>query len=183
MNRNSLFPQTIFVSLNYCCWLEQCCTDRCYGFSVKFTEQPSNMQKHAFLCQRNCIYVYVTRKVYHGIHSHIESVVDTPVDIGVSVLADMYNWQQLVCVMCPLLCSVWCENCFLWPYCILPVVNFSLITGLYVGMSNIQISPLHWCTRSTVVAKHSSFNDYWQSFNLKNEEKQDCRTFQVLLCI
>lgn len=91
MNHNSLFPQTIFVSLNYCCWLEQCCTDRCYGFSVKFTEQPSNMQKHAFLCQRNCIYVYVTRKVYHGIHSQIESVVDTPVDIGVSVLADMYN--------------------------------------------------------------------------------------------
>ncbi len=56
------------------------------------------MQKHAFLCQRNCIYVYVTRKVYHGIRCQIESVVDTPVDIGVSVLADMYNWQQLVCV-------------------------------------------------------------------------------------
>lgn len=49
------------------------------------------MQKHAFLCQRNCIYVYVTRKVYLGIHSQIESVGDTPVDFGVSVLADMYN--------------------------------------------------------------------------------------------
>lgn len=42
-----------------------------------------------FLCQRNCIYVYVTRKVYHG--TQIESVINTPVDIGVSVLADMYN--------------------------------------------------------------------------------------------
>lgn len=49
------------------------------------------MQKHAFLCQRNCIYVYVTRKLYHGIRGLIESVVDTPVDIGFSVLADMYN--------------------------------------------------------------------------------------------
>lgn len=48
------------------------------------------MQKHAFLCQRNCIYVYVT-KVYNGICSHNESVVHTPVDIGLSVLADMYN--------------------------------------------------------------------------------------------
>lgn len=91
VNYNSLFLQTIFVSLNYCCWLDQCCTYKCYGFSVKFTEQPSNMQKHAFLCQRSCIYVYVTRKVYHGIRGQIESVVDTPVDIGVSVLADMYN--------------------------------------------------------------------------------------------
>lgn len=46
------------------------------------------MQKHAFLCERNCIYVYVTRKVYHGIRVQIESAVDTHVDIGFSVLAD-----------------------------------------------------------------------------------------------
>lgn len=48
------------------------------------------MQKHAFLCQRDCIYVYVTRKVYHGTCVQIESV-DTPVDTGISVLADVYN--------------------------------------------------------------------------------------------
>lgn len=106
------------------------------------------MQKHAFLCQRNCIYVYVTRKVYHGTRGQIESVVDTPVDIGVSVLADMYNWQQLVCVMCPLLHSVWCEICFCG--LILPVVKFSLITGLYVGMSNIQVSHLTICNTAAL---------------------------------
>lgn len=49
------------------------------------------MQKHAFLCQRNCIYVYVMRKVHPGIGGYVESAVDTPVDIGVSVLADTYN--------------------------------------------------------------------------------------------
>lgn len=160
MNYNSLFPQTIFVSLHFCCWLDQCCTDKCYGFSVKFTEQPSNMQKHAFLCQRNCIYVYVTRKVYHGIRGQIESVVDTHVDIGFSVLADVYTWQQLVCVTCPLLRSVWCENCFCG--LILPVVNFSLITGLYVGMSNIQVSHLRSVSTDALAVllwlKHPSFN-------------------------
>lgn len=133
------------------------------------------MQKHAFLCQRNCIYVYVTRKVYHGICGLIESVVDTPVDIGFSVLADMYNWQQLVCVTCPLLHSVGVKIVFRG--LILPVVNFSLITGLYVGMSNIRVSHLWsvtWCTRSTVVAKHPPLSDYWQTLDLKNEEKPDC---------
>lgn len=74
------------------------------------------MQKHAFLCQRNCIYVNVTTKVY-DIGSQNESVVDIPVDIGVSVLADMYNWHRLVCV-CDVpftqFSLVW--NLFLWPY-------------------------------------------------------------------
>ncbi len=43
------------------------------------------------MSQRDCIYVYVTRKVYHDTCGQIESVVDTPVDTGVSVLADVYN--------------------------------------------------------------------------------------------
>lgn len=137
MNYNSLFPQTISVSLNCCCWMERCSTGKCYEFSVKFTEQPSNMQKHAFLCQRNCIYVYVLRKVYHGVCVQLESV--TPVDTGISVLADMYNGQQLVCATCPLLRSVWLWQLFLWPY-ILPVIHSSLITGVYLGLSNIQVS-------------------------------------------
>lgn len=68
------------------------------------------MQKHAFLCQRNCIYVYVSRKLYYGICVQLGSV--TAVDTGISVLPDMYYGQQLVCATCPLLCSVWCENCF-----------------------------------------------------------------------
>lgn len=49
------------------------------------------MQEHAFLCQRNCIYVYVTRKVYNSICGQNEIVVDIPVDTGVSVSADMCN--------------------------------------------------------------------------------------------
>lgn len=174
MNYNSLFPQTIFVSLNYCCWLEQHCTDKCYGFSVKFTEQPSNMQKHAFLCQRNCIYVYVVRKVYHGICIQLESVVDTPVDTGISVLADMYNWQQLVCATCPLSCSVWCEHCFLWPY-VSPVIHFSWITGVYVGLSNIEIFhslPVTLMHLLYFVAKHPSFYDNWQTLTWKMKKSK-----------
>lgn len=41
------------------------------------------MQKHAFLCQRNCIYVYALRKVYRGCGSQNESVADSPAGTGV----------------------------------------------------------------------------------------------------
>lgn len=139
MNHNSLFLQTIFVSLNYCCWLEQYCTDRCYGLSVKFTEQPSNMQKHAFLCQRNCIYVYVTRRVRHGIQSNWKCCWYTCRYRGQCV--GRYVTDSSLCVWCALYYVQFGVNIV---FCglILPVINFSLITGLYVGMSNIQISHL-----------------------------------------
>lgn len=148
MNYNSLFPQTIFVSLNYCCWLEQCCTDKCHGFSVKFTEQPSNMQKHAFLCQRNCIYVYVTRKVYHGIRCQMEVLWIHPVDTGFSVLADLLKWHSL-CVTCPLL-LVLCVNCLLWPYIasgyFLFDNRFVCRSVWHLSFSPIRsVTPMHCC--------------------------------------
>lgn len=87
----------------------------------KFTEQPPNMQKHAFLCQRSCKYLYLhlhVIEVYHG-----------------TVWPYCSRWGQCVgreltaacvCVMYYLSRSVWCENQFCG--LILPVVLFLLDT-------------------------------------------------------
>lgn len=104
----------------------------------------------------------------------LKSVVDTPVDrFRVSVVADVYNWQQLVCVTCPLLRSVWCEHCFRG--LILPVFYFSLITGLYLGnVQHSSISPMICNTdalRVLLWLNVLSFNDHLADFNLRKCRK------------